>query len=938
MLNGMDGPDGRITCRTKKVGMRWTSFWTLVALALCGPLNAQVVVNEVCASNTNGYADNYGEFEDWFELYNPGAVAVDIGGWWLSNRAGNPMKWQVPAGTVIPAGGLQVFICSKRNETTGGLMHTNFNLNQTEGDHVRLSNPAGDPVDDFEFTALQRTKLGHSRGRTTDGASTWSLFNTPTPGAANTGASAPYIGRPVLSPGAGFYAGAQNVTITGPAGATIRYTTDGSEPTVGSPIYGGPIAITTTKVVRAACFGGTGEQPSFIETNTYFINATHTVAVLSIAGDEVDDLLNGDGSLEPFGSFEYFGEDGQLRDEAVGEFNEHGQDSWAYDQRGFDYIARDQTGYNDALHYPIFRTKDRDKFQRLIIKAAAGDNFNFGPDQPAHIRDAYVQALSQTGELRLDERSYEPAVLYVNGQYWGVYDMREKVDDHDFTRYYYGQDKYDIQMVKTWGGTWSEYGGPQAQADWDALRDYILNNDMGDATAFANVDAQFDWKSLVDYFCLNSYTVCADWLNWNTGWWRGMDPTGEHRKWGYILWDMDATFGHYTNFTGIPDQTPTADPCTVENLPDPGEQGHTLILEKLIAENEMVHDHYVNRYADLGNTLFSCDHMIPFLDSLVALIAPEMPGQVARWGGNVTDWEANVQVIRDFIEARCVAFEEGMVDCYDLTGPFDVVFNVDPPMGGEIAINSLQPDTYPFSGQYYGGINTNLAPIPDPGYQFSHWEVFSTNTILPTTTDSLVTIDILTADSIVAHFNEPIWYDVVLDVEPRAEDAGILFDGVLYTDLPATVSVPKNTEVAFGIDPPLYYDFRYWTVAQNGHTPDDSTLQTLNTVIAGPDTIIAHLEPQVYAYYVPTAFSPNGDGINDHFQPIANVIDPETYDLRIYDRWGGSIFATTDPSMGWDGTFGGALVPLGVYAYRAYAIDAIKHDVYEIHGHVTVVR
>ena len=104
MLNGMDGPDGRITCRTKKVGMGWTSFWTLVALALCGPLNAQVVVNEVCASNTNGYADNYGEFEDWFELYNPGAVAVDIGGWWLSNRAGNPMKWQVPAGTVIPAG------------------------------------------------------------------------------------------------------------------------------------------------------------------------------------------------------------------------------------------------------------------------------------------------------------------------------------------------------------------------------------------------------------------------------------------------------------------------------------------------------------------------------------------------------------------------------------------------------------------------------------------------------------------------------------------------------------------------------------------------------------------------------------------------------------------------------------------------------------------
>lgn len=918
--------------------MRVRNLLSLLFLSAAATVNAQVVVNEVCASNMSGYADNYGEFEDWFELYNPGAAAVDISGWWLSNRAGNPMKWQVPAGMVIPAGGRQVFICSKRDETVGGFVHTSFNLNQAESDHVRLSNPAGDPVDDFEFTPEMRTKLGHSRGRTTDGAATWSLFNNPTPNAANGGASPEYMAKPTLSPEAGFYGGAQNVTITGPAGATIRYTTNGSEPTATSTAYAGPIAVNNTTVIRAACFGSAGEQPSFTETNTYFINTSHTVVVLSIAGDQVDDLLDGDGFIQPFGSFEYFGEDGQLRDEAVGEFNEHGQDSWAYDQRGFDYIARDQTGYNDAIHYPIFRTKDRDKFQRLIIKAAAGDNFNFGPGQPAHIRDAYVQALSQTGNLRLDERSYEPAVLYVNGQYWGVYDMREKVDDHDYTRYYYDQDEFNIQMLKTWGGTWSEYGGAQAQTDWNTLRDYIMNNDMGDATAFAYVDGQFNWKSLIDYFCLNSYTVCADWLNWNTGWWRGRDLDGDHKKWGYILWDMDATFGHYTNFTGIPNQTPTADPCDAEQLPNPGGQGHTLILEKLMAENEMVHDYYVNRYIDLGNTLFSCDHMIPFLDSLVALIAPEMPGQVARWGGSVAEWEANVQVMRDFIETRCVAFEEGMVDCYELEGPYDVVFNVDPPLSGEIVINSLQPDVYPFSGTYYGGINTNLAPVPNEGYRFSHWEVFSTNSVLPSTTDSLVTIDFLTADSVVAHFEEPIRYEVVLDVDPRVEGAEITFDGVLYTDFPATASVPQNTDVEFRIKAPLYYDFLYWTVAQNGYTPDDSSMVMLNTVIAGPDTIVAHLQPQEYVYYVPTAFTPNGDGINDHFLPIANVIDLDTYDLRIYDRWGRDLFATTDPSMGWDGTAGGSNVPLGVYAYRAYAIDAIKGDVYEIRGHVTVVR
>ncbi|MBK7296155.1 MAG: CotH kinase family protein [Flavobacteriales bacterium] len=85
----------------------------------------------------------------------------------------------------------------------------------------------------------------------------------------------------------------------------------------------------------------------------------------------------------------------------------------------------------------------------MIIKAIAGDNYEFGPGQPTHIRDAYVQALSQQAHLAVDERSYEPGVLYVNGQFWGVYDIREKVDDHDFTKYYYDQDKFNIQMIKT---------------------------------------------------------------------------------------------------------------------------------------------------------------------------------------------------------------------------------------------------------------------------------------------------------------------------------------------------------------------------------------------------------------------------------------------------------------------------------------------------------
>ncbi|MFZ1693299.1 MAG: lamin tail domain-containing protein, partial [Flavobacteriales bacterium] len=444
-----------------------------VASALHFGATAQVVINEVSAANWTGVTDNFGEREDWVELYNNGAGAVDLSGWYLSDSQNNNTKYQIAPGTTIGGNGRLLIWCSGRGTTTPPL-HASFKLTQSTGERAVLSNASGTIVDNFQFA--NTTQQDHSWGRTTDGAATWSLFLTPTPNAANVGASPSYYApKPTMSQPPGYSLTPINVTLTAPgAGLTIRYTTDGSTPTAASTAYAGPIAINATTVLRARTFSATaGVPPSFVETNTYFINTTHTLPIYSCSGDQVTTLLNGNGGIEPEGVIEYFGANGQLRDKTACTFDEHGQDSWAYQHRGFDMVARDQFGQNDGIHYPVFRTKDRDHFQRLIIKAAAGDNYDYGPGQPAHIRDQYVQALSDVGNLKLDERTYEPGIVYINGQYWGVYDIREKVDDHDFTSHYYGQSEYDVQFIKTWGGTWSEYGGPQAQTDWNALVAYI---------------------------------------------------------------------------------------------------------------------------------------------------------------------------------------------------------------------------------------------------------------------------------------------------------------------------------------------------------------------------------------------------------------------------------------------------------------------------------
>ncbi|MCA1481961.1 CotH kinase family protein, partial [Bradyrhizobium sp. NBAIM08] len=127
----------------------------------------------------------------------------------------------------------------------------------------------------------------------------------------------------------------------------------------------------------------------------------------------------------------------------------------------------------------------------------------------------------------------------------------------------------------------------------------------------------------------------SDWLNYNTGWWRGLNPDGGHRKWGYILWDNDATFDFYINYTGIPNTDADALPCNPEvlvNQPWSDPEGHITILNKL-RENPEFNQYYITRQADLLNTAFSCETMLNYLDTIETILSPEMAQHADRWFG-----------------------------------------------------------------------------------------------------------------------------------------------------------------------------------------------------------------------------------------------------------------------------------------------------------------
>ena len=886
--------------------------------------------------------------------------------------------------------------------------------------------PDGAVLESYTFlTDVGTTQADHSWSRSTDGAATWQICTAPTPNAPNGGGMTDgYVDTPVFNLEAGHYDSAVSVELSVPAGYEVRYTLDGYSPTAASALYTGPINVANTTVVRAVAVDPSGQlAPSFIATNTYFIGAdSHTIPVVSVSGNGQEDGAWGWGNGE-LAHIEFFHPDGTFWVEATGDSNEHGNDSNAYGQRGFDYITRDQMGYDYALEAELFHVKSRDQYQRLIFKAAANDNYPFEPG--AHIRDAYVHTLSHLADLHLDERTNESCIVYLNGQYWGVYEYREKVDDIDFTEEYYDQPRHFVDFLKTWGGTWEEYG---SGTDWYDLVNFCTTQDLTVQANYDYVVTQMNPMSLIDYFVLNSYIVTMDWLNWNTAWWRGRHPDGDAKRWRYALWDMDASFGHYINYTGVPDTGPTADPCNPEGMGNVGGQGHIPVLNALL-ENETFWATYVNRWADLGNTWFNCETMHAVLDSMVQVIEPEMPRQCQRWGGSVAGWETELQQLRDFIDTRCTSeLLTGMEDCYDVV---PVYLTLDIVGLGEVEINTVDitPDMVPFTGWYFEGLPITLQAEEDYGLAFLYWEVVSGDVAIADVTNPLLPLTMSGDVHLIAHFGIPVppeevtfqvdppgsgfivldggtltdnphtelvsvaghnlmaepiewwafshWTWSGNDIQPSAEaspaeldvvEPGVVtahFVPIPHTDLTVMVSPPDAGQVrvkgmmmvddvwstsfepsvptVFEALPNQEWQFSHWETAVVAPFPNETaTEMSLQLVDVPSEVVVAHFDPVEFYLYVPNAFTPDNDGVNDSFHPLGAGYRAESYTFMVFNRWGEVVFLTHDAEEPWIGQNnqqgGNHFVPDGVYGYSVEAQGFHELLPTTLRGTVTVVR
>lgn len=738
-----------------------------LVLFVCGFAKGQVIINEYSASNLATYLDDFESYDDWVELQNESDVDVDISGWYISDKESKPTKYQFPEGTIIPANGYKIIVCSGRDLQQTVEVHTNFKLSQTEQKDILLLSNASEEAQDF--TEMIITNANHSVSRM-DGE--WMIDNSPTPNGENNADILRYAVSPTILLEAGFYDESITVEIiNNEENSVLRYTTDGNIVTAGSPIYEAPLTLDVTTVVKARAFSNEdGVWASRMDFSTYFINEEFTLPVFSVAATGVQDLANntdGQGGFSrPIGSVEYFNVDQERESVSYGELNRHGQDSWQLNHRSLDYICRDEMGYTKAINAQLFPQKSRDEFQRLMFRASGDDNYPARPGPThrgsTHVRDEYVHTLALEGGMELDVRTPQRAIVFLNGDYWGVYGLREKIADHDYIGEYYDQGKFDIQFNSTWGNFLQRYGGQAAADDWLALQAFALNEDMGNQENYEYVDSLLNLTSLIDWMLINTNTVAADWLEWNTGWWRGMDPDGKHKKWGYIVWDMDATFDYYINYTYIPNVNPDAVPCDVEELFQPVSQArHNRIFLRLLDQNENFRKLYYQRYADMMNTAFSCETMLSTLDRMIAEIEPEMPRQVERWAGpgdSMEEWENNVDDLRAYIEERCTLLDDGALECYnELSGPFNITLMTEPDGIGEIDFNTLDIEEFPWNGNYFGGMRNEIKAKVfneyENDYVFSHWESKSGNVIFPDAFSRKAEIELIANDTLVAVFD-----------------------------------------------------------------------------------------------------------------------------------------------------------------------------------------
>ena len=577
------------------------------SLAAEGPL----VINEVMVANfLDSYSGTVGN-RDWVEIKNISPETVQLSNYYLSDSDDDYLQWQLPEKELAPGKNL-IIVCDSDGAQTGDRYPcAPFSLDSSK-EQLFLSDSSH--VLDFAF--LRDIPCECSYGRI-DGENGYFYFTNPTPGSDNASGSRRVSTVPVTLTPDGVYEGIDSLTVELLAEGDIYYTTDGQLPTTSSTRYSGPVTIDKTTVVRAISVEE-GGLPSRALTLSYFVNEGHSLPVLSLV---MDDFAGFRGTYsagikyrEMPGSLSLYEEDGSF---TIGcGVTMSGMTSLVLPKKNMNVKFRG--AYGDAwLEYDVFDGGVAE-FTNLSIRA--GQDY-----YQALIRNELCQNLClQVTDSVVTQRS-KYCVLYINGQYWGIYALKDKVN----RQLYASQAGVSEESVTMITGP----AQPGTAFDQEVFQ-YAISHDMSVQENYEHFCSVMDIDSLIDWLIMEGYCANADILRGNVRYCRSTENGGQ---WKVVFYDLDATLlRSFNNFYNL-----LASPRT--NI-----QQISRIITPLLKNEEFV-DRLLTRFAAAINGPLSNENVLAEINRLVAQIEPETERDFARWSMSKDAWLWNVEYLRDFV-------------------------------------------------------------------------------------------------------------------------------------------------------------------------------------------------------------------------------------------------------------------------------------------------
>lgn len=585
----------------------------------------ELVITEVMSSNSKLYPVS-GKYYDMVEVYNNSGRDLKLSDYCLTDKRSEPSRYTFPDVT-LKAGEYYVVYCS--GNTALGKDHTSFKLS-ADGETVYLSK-GGSFVDALKIPA--DLAKNQSFGRV---GNVPMYLSTPTFGAANSAGKLEALSAPAASSPSGLYAEALEVTLT--AEGEIYYTLDGTAPTIDSIHYTGPITIDGVCTVRTFCVSGGTASPE--QAYTYVVGASHDLPVVVISIPE--DSLTGETGVLNHVDQDYehpamltLIEDGEEKFSVPFGFRLHGNDSRKCPKQNFQLRFRSEYGAG-KLEYPLFEDRDFAEYNSLLLKGGSED---WGV---SIMRDEVATAIAAGTSLYT--QAMKPVVLYLGGEYWGVYYFRERFSD-DYVASHCGVSAESVDIVS------STFGNIQNgdNADFLALRKYCENNDMSTDENYAYLTSRIDVTSLIDWYICRTYVGDRDLANIRR--FRSSEGDG---KWRWMYFDLDWAFYHTDNV------------CFTQEIKDA--DGDRTLMRAVLA-NAQGRDAFLKRFDELLDTVLNEEYVTPIIDSIASQIESEMPRDRERWGKSLTTWENAVQKLRDYVAgaSRRTALLKDLQVYFDLT-------------------------------------------------------------------------------------------------------------------------------------------------------------------------------------------------------------------------------------------------------------------------------